>query len=161
MLAAEKRRANGWQMFGSYTLSKASGLLASSGSNAASPQVSTVGPPQPLTFGRDPNDLTNARGRYPAIVRTCSALTGGVDVPRTGIVIAASMQYFSGKPWTASALVSVPQNNQRRVLIEPRGSRRLSSQSLLDVRMSRAFNFAGDGARRVDGRRAQCAERQR
>jgi hypothetical protein len=34
VLAAEKRRANGWQMFGSYTLSKASGLQASSGSNA-------------------------------------------------------------------------------------------------------------------------------
>jgi len=72
-------------------------------------------------------------------------VAGGVDVPRTGIVIAASMQYFTGKPWTASALVQVPQNNQQRVLIEPRGSHRMSSQSLLDVRISRAFNFAGMG----------------
>ena len=30
-----------------------------------------------------------------------------------------------------------------RVLLEPRGSRRLSSQTVLDLRVSRAFVFAG------------------
>jgi len=145
VLAAEKRRANGWQMLGSYTFSKTYGLQASSGSSAASPQVSTVSPPQPLTFGRDPNDLTNARGRLPGDRPHMFRLAGSVDVPRTGVMVAASMQYFTGKPWTASALVQVPQNNQQRVLIEPRGSHRMSSQSLLDVRISRAFNFAGMG----------------
>jgi len=126
-------------------LSKASGLQASSGSNAASPQVSTVSPPQPLTFGRDPNDLTNARGRLPGDRPHMFRLAGNVDVPRTGVMIAASMQYFTGKPWTASALVQVPQNNQQRVLIEPRGSRRLPSQSLLDLRISRPISLAGAG----------------
>ena len=145
VLAAEKRRANGWQIFGSYTLSKAYGLQASSGSNAASPQVSTVSPPQPLTFGRDPNDLTNGRGRLPNDRPHMFRLAGSVDIPRTGVAVAASMQYFSGKPWTSSALVQVPQNNQQRVLIEPRGSQRLSSQSLVDVRISKAVNLAGVG----------------
>ena len=62
----EKRRSNGWQAFGSYTLSRAYGLQAYSGTTAAGPQVSTVGAPPgafstgPITFGRDPNDLTNA-----------------------------------------------------------------------------------------------------
>ena len=34
------------------------------------------------------------------------------------------------------------------MLLEPRGSRRLSSQSLLDVRLSRTFSFGG--ARRIE-----------
>jgi hypothetical protein len=28
---------------------------------------------------------------------------GSVEVPRIAILIAASMQYFSGKPWAATA----------------------------------------------------------
>ena len=38
-----------------------------------------------------------------------------------------------------------PQNRQQRVLLEPRGSRRLSSQSLLDLRISRPFTIGGIG----------------
>ena len=38
-----------------------------------------------------------------------------------------------------------PQDSHQRVLLEPRGSRRLSSQSLLDVRVSRMFSFRGVG----------------
>ena len=53
---------------------------------------------------------------------------GTVDVPRTGLVVAANLQYFSGKPWAASAQMTLPQGDQR-ILLEPRGSRRLSSQS--------------------------------
>ena len=65
---------------------------------------------------------------------------GSVDVPRTGFVVAANLQIFSGKPWASTAQVVLPQGDQR-VLLEPRGSRRLSSQSLLDVRVSRTIRF--------------------
>jgi len=58
---------------------------------------------------------------------------GSVDVPRTGAVIAANLQHVTGKPWAASTQVKRPQGDQR-ILLEPRGSRRLSSQSLLDLR---------------------------
>ena len=44
VMAVEKRRSHGWQAFGSYTLSRASGLQASSGTTAAGAQVSTVAP---------------------------------------------------------------------------------------------------------------------
>jgi hypothetical protein len=37
-----------------------------------------------------------------------------------------------------TALVSLPQGDQR-ILLEPRGSRRLSSQTLLDLRVSRTL----------------------
>jgi hypothetical protein len=57
-------------------------------------------------------------------------------------VVAANLQISSGKPWAATALVALPQNNQQRILIEPRGSRRLSSQSMLDLRVSRMMSLS-------------------
>ena len=67
-----------------------------------------------------------------------------VDVPRTGFVVAANLQHYSGKPWAATALIN-PQDSQRRVLIEPRGTQRLPSQTLLDFRVSRAFRLGDVG----------------
>jgi len=143
----EKRRSNGWQASGSYTFSRADGLQAYSGTTAAGPQVSTVGAPPgafstgPVTFGRDPNDLTNARGRLPNDRPHLFRTMGSVDVARTGFVFAANLQISSGKPWAATTVASLPQNGQQRILIEARGSRRLPAQSLLDLRVSRAFGI--------------------
>ena len=143
--ALEKRRAHGWQAFGSYTYSRAIGLQPGSGGGASAAQVSTIAPPpgpSGLSFGRDPNDLTNARGILPNdrphILRAMSS----VDLPRTGITVAANFQYFSGKPWAATANVALSQNPSQRILIEPRGARRLSSQELLDLRVARAITIA-------------------
>jgi hypothetical protein len=67
---------------------------------------------------------------------------GSVDVPHTGVMLAANFQQFSGKPWAASDLVPLAQGQgTQRILIEPRGSRRLSSQTLLDLRVSRTLGF--------------------
>ena len=85
VMAVEKRRSHGWQAFGSYTLSRAYGLQPSSGTTAAGAQVSTVGSP-PIMFGRDPNDLTNARGRLPNDRPHMFRVMGSADVPRTGFV---------------------------------------------------------------------------
>jgi hypothetical protein len=91
-----------------------------------------------MPFGRDPNDLTNARGRMPNDRPHIFRAMGAAKVPRTGVVIASNLQYFSGKPWAATAQIGLPQGDQR-VLIEPRGTRRLSSQTLLDVRFTRTI----------------------
>jgi hypothetical protein len=144
VLVAEKRRSHGWQAFGSYTFSKAFGLQPSSGATAAGAQVSTVSPPQPILFGRDPNDLTNARGRLPNDRPHMLRVMGSIDVPRTGFALAANLQHFSGKPWAETAIIATQQGDLR-ILLEPRGSRRLSSQSLLDVRLSRTVSFGGRG----------------
>jgi hypothetical protein len=140
VMTTERRWANGWQALASYTWSKAYGLLPSSNASAAGMQTSTVSPPQPSTFGRDPNDLTNARGRLPNDRPHVARLMGSVEVPRTGLMVTANLQQFSGKPWTAAAQITLPQGSQR-ILLEPRGSRRLSSQTLLDVRLSRAITL--------------------
>jgi Carboxypeptidase regulatory-like domain len=149
VMAVEKRRAHGWQAFGSYTLSRAYGLQPSSGTTAAGAQVATVGSPPglfapPVTFGRDPNDLTNAGGRLPNDRPHIFRVMTSVDVPRTGFVVAANLQHYSGKPWAATALIN-PQDSQRRVLLEPRGTQRLPSQTLLDFRVSRAFDLGRVG----------------
>jgi len=145
-MVVEKRRSNGWRAFGSYTFSRVSGLQASSGAAAAAPQASTVAPPQPITFGRDPNDLTNARGLMPNDRPHIFRLMSSVDIPHTGLQVAANWQWFSGKPWAATAQIVLPQGDQR-VLLEPRGARRLSSQSILDLRLSRPIHV---GAVRID-----------
>ena len=122
VMAVEKRRSDGWQAFGSYTLSRVYGLQPSSGTTAAGPQVATVGSPpgmfaSPVTFGRDPNDLTNADGRLPNDRPHIFRVMTAVDVPGTGFVVAANLQHYSGKPWAATAQQINPQDPLRRVLL--------------------------------------------
>ena len=56
-------------------------------------------------------------------------------------MLAANYRYFSGKPWAATTQVSLGPQGSRRILLEAPGSRRLSSQSLLDFRVSRTLRF--------------------
>jgi hypothetical protein len=140
VFAMDKRYSRGWRASTSYTFSRTSGLEVSSGGTAAASQVSTIAGAPYLTFGQDPNDVTNARGRLandrPHMLRAM----GTLEVPHTGFAVAANLQHLGGKPWAASTQVSLPQGD-RRILLEPRGSRRLPSQTLLDVRVSRALRF--------------------
>jgi TonB dependent receptor-like, beta-barrel/Carboxypeptidase regulatory-like domain len=144
VMAAEKRLSNGWQAFGSYTWSRASGLQVSSGATAAGSQVSTIAGAPFLTFGQDPNNLTNARGRLPNDRPHVLRVMGSVELPRTGFVVAANVQHFSGKPWGATTQIALPQGDQR-IRLEPPGSRRLSSQTLVDLRVSRTIAFGRFG----------------
>ena len=142
VVAMDKRMSNGWQASGSYTFSRVAGLQAASGTTADGAQLSTVAPAN--MFGSDPNNLTNADGRLPNDRPHVLRMTGIVQVPRIGVVVSANLQHFSGKPWASTAQVSLPQGDQR-ILLEPRGSRRLSSQSILDLRVSKTLRFGGDG----------------
>jgi outer membrane receptor protein involved in Fe transport len=136
VMAMEKRPSHGWRAFGSYTFSRVYGLQASNGTTPGGSQASTIA--FATVFGQDPNDLTNARGRLPNDRPHIFRLMGKLDVP-LGFVIAANLQCFSGKPWAATTQIALPQGDQR-ILLEARGSRRLSSQSLLDVRVSRTIH---------------------
>src|SRR5262245_47936959 len=90
VLAAEKRMFSGWQALASYTFSKVTGLQASSGTTPGSAQVSTIALSPNGTFGRDPNDLTNARGRWPNDRPHMFRIMGTVEVPWTGLMIATN-----------------------------------------------------------------------
>jgi len=84
----------------------------------------------------------NVRGRLPNDRPHMLRGMGSINVPRTGLVVAANVQYFSGKPWAATTQITLPQGDVR-ILLEPRGSRRLSSQTLVDLRLSKEFSLGG------------------
>ena len=90
VIAAEKRAFKGWQAFGSYTYSRVYGLQSNSGATPGGAQLSTVANATPITFGQDPNDLTNARGRLPNDRPHVFRIMGKADMPRTGVAIAAN-----------------------------------------------------------------------
>ena len=74
---------------------------------ADAPQFSTIARPGFLTFGQDPNDLTNATGRLPNDRPHIFRATGVVRLPWKGFLVAANLQHFSGKPWAATAQVTL------------------------------------------------------
>jgi hypothetical protein len=143
LLAAEKRFSKGWQASGSYTYSRAQGLQVMSNGTAEDPQFSTIARAGFLTFGQDPNDLTNATGRLPNDRPHVFRASTIVRLPWS-MRIAANLQSFSGKPWAATTQASLPQGS-RRILLEPRGARRLPTQSMLDLRVSKSFTLFGAG----------------
>lgn len=145
VLALEKRRSNDWSASGSYTYSRARGMQVMSNGAAEDPQFSTIARPGYLTLGQDPNDLTNSTGRLPNDRPHVFRATSVVRLPWQDIHVAANLRTFSGKPWAATTQVTLPQG-RRRILLEPRGSRRLPSQSLLDVRVSKTLSVGAAGS---------------
>ena len=143
VVAMEKRMASGWQASGSYTFSRVTGLQAASGATADGAQTSTVAPAN--MFGSDPNNLTNADGRLPNDRPHVLRMTGVVHVP-LGVVVSANLQHFSGKPWAATAQVPLGAQGSQRILLEQRGARRLPSQSILDLRVSKRLPLGDAGS---------------
>jgi hypothetical protein len=117
-------------------------MQVTSNAPAAEAQFSTIARGNALKFGQDPNDLTNAEGRLPNDRPHIFRTTGVWQVPWQGLLVAANFQYFSGRPWMATTNVTLPQGSQR-IMLETRGTRRLSSQSLLDLRVSKTLDLPG------------------
>ena len=139
VLTLDKRWSDEWQALASYTLSKSEGLQPSSGASPGQGQFSSTFGGNP--FGRDPNTLTNAAGRLSDDRTHVFRVMGSLPVLRTGLVLAGNFQYLTGLPWAATAQVSLPQG-LTRILLESPGSRRLSSQTLMDLRLSRMIELA-------------------
>ena len=117
VVAIEKRLSNGWQASGLVHVlarGRPSGVERHDGGRARS---SAPWRPAEPTFGSDPNNLTNADGRLPNdrphVLRhdrrrpTCRG---------SGFCVSANLQHFSGKPWAATAQVTLPQGDQRILL---------------------------------------------
>ena len=149
VMAVEKRRSHGWQ---------ASGPTHCRGRTGCSPRAErpprarrsrTVAPRPPrsrrVTFGHDPNDLTNARGRLPNdrphMFRVMGSGRRATDRLRGRRQPPASQRQAVG----GNGARSTRRTRSERVLLEPRGTQRLSSQTLLDFRVSRAIRLGGMG----------------
>ncbi len=148
VLTLDKRMADGYQAQVSYVWSQAYGLLPSSGFGAAASQTTRV---FEGSLGRDPNDFINAAGHLQNDRTHTVRVTGAVLAPG-GVLLGFNYAWFVGKPWAGRELVDrafLPQGN-RWVYVEPPGARRLDSQNVLDLRVSRVFFFDADGRRTVE-----------
>ena len=137
LLTLQRRWSKGWQALVSYSLSEARGLVASSGSGPASGQFTDGARSD---FGRDPNDLTNATGNLANDRTHMFRVQAAAEISKVGMLIGVSFQYLTGKPWAGEAIVRLPQGT-RPIFVEPRGSRRLAAQSLLDLRLSKTLRL--------------------
>jgi Carboxypeptidase regulatory-like domain/TonB dependent receptor-like, beta-barrel/TonB-dependent Receptor Plug Domain len=135
-LTAEKRWADRWQLAMSYAYSKATGLQSQNVVDPAGGQGSVT--VSFNSFGRDPNDITNATGNLPNDRTHVLQALGSAEIPRLGVLVGAHFQYLTGKPYAALANVTLPQGS-RSIYLEPLGSRRLPSQEILDLRVSKIF----------------------
>ena len=142
IITAEKRWTDHWQLLLSYSYSEATGLQSQNVVNPAGGQGSVTVSFNP--FGRDPNDITNATGLLPNDRTHMLRAQGNIEIPRLGILVGGHFQYLTGRPYTAFANVTLPQGT-RSIYIEPFGSRRLSSQELLDLRVSKSFLMGPTG----------------
>jgi outer membrane receptor protein involved in Fe transport len=65
-------------------------------------------------------------------------------IPRIDVTFGVNFQHLTGKPWMAKTYVRLPQG-WRQVFLEPRGTRRSPSQTLLDVRLSKVLRLGERG----------------
>ena len=148
VLTLDKRLADNYQLQASYVWSRARGLLPSSGAGAGASQATRVASG---SLARDPNQFINATGRLQNDRPHTFRLTGSALAPGD-VLFGFNYAWFTGKPWGGGELVGrdvLPQGNQW-VYVEAPGTRRLESQNLLDLRISRAFHVAADGGRRIE-----------
>jgi hypothetical protein len=74
----------------------------------------------------------------------------GVQVPVIDLGVNAYFRGLSGRPYQAyqqfaTSVISFPASSGgRRVLVEPRGSRRRDSENILDLRLEKIFKFGTD-----------------
>ncbi|MGH9390166.1 MAG: TonB-dependent receptor domain-containing protein [Vicinamibacteria bacterium] len=143
LLTAQKRWRDRWQAMISYSYSEAEGLQSQNGTESTGMQGSVTASFNP--FGRDPNDLIHATGILPNDRTHMLRAQGSVEIPRAGVLLGAGFQYLTGRPFSGFANVTLPQG-VRPIFVEPFGSRRLSSQTILDLRVSKIFRLGPTGS---------------
>ena len=144
-----KRMSDNWQAQVSYTWAKAYGLLPSSGGGASSSQSARV---YGGSLAKDPNQFINAAGNLLNDRTHTFRVTGAIILPGE-VLFGFNGAFFNGKPWGTRDRVPsevVPQSEARTVYLEPPGSSRLENQTLLDLRLSRAFFFGPEGTTKIE-----------
>jgi hypothetical protein len=144
MVVLDKRFSNRWQGRVSYVWSQTRGYLSNSGSN---------------TYGADSlwetptNMLVNSYGK-PLYDRPHELkLFATWQIPRIEVGLNGYYRYLSGTTYApyqrfTARDINYPVSAGRQPYLEPRGSRRLDSQSLLDLRIEKIFRI-GSGTDRL------------
>jgi hypothetical protein len=96
-----------------------------------------------VSFVNADGELTNSRRHEVKVLL-------GVQVPVIDLGVNAYFRALSGRPYQAyqqfaSSVISFPASSGgRRVLVEPRGSRRRDHENILDLRLEKIFKFGAD-----------------
>ena len=141
IVSAYKRLSKGWQLHGSYQWQRARGL-AGSGLTIGSQAFSNLGTGG---FGRDPNDLTNAYGRF-ASDSTHSIKANFTFEAPFGIHVGLRESYETGRPFGRAITVRGLRQGNRTVLAQPRGTFKLPATNNFQMRFDKDFHF-GDQRR--------------
>jgi len=128
-----KKYSNNWQLYASLTWSKAEGVNIMSHSTG-SWALTTSG-----TFGKDPNDYTNADGPLNHDRTWIFKLQASYSFP-WGILASMNYLYQTGVPIPSYARV-YPAQGVRQILAEPRGPDRHKPWNLIDFRLQKTFNI--------------------
>ncbi len=133
-----KRMSNGWQVVAAYTYLDSEGILPSGRGGLLNAQRATA---RFSDFGQNPNDFVNSGGKLlgnrPHTFRTQLV----VELP-AGFLVGANYLYQSGRSYARRGRVELGYPTAVEVNLEARdGSRRVSSQSLLDLRLQKSFNL--------------------
>jgi hypothetical protein len=150
MFVASKRFTDNWQAQVSYVLSKAYGSIDNSTESSFGNNSSTNGGGGARQFETPNIALVNANGESTNSRRHEVKVMLGVQVPKIDVSVNAYFRALSGRPYTpfqqfASSVINFPATSAgRRVLLEPRGSRRRDSESILDLRLEKIFKLGAD-----------------
>jgi hypothetical protein len=128
-----KRYSNNWQMYASLAWSKAEGI------NIVSHEEDSWALTTSGTFGKDPNDYTNADGPLNHDRTWIFKLQASYSFP-WGIMASLNYLYQTGTPIPTYARI-YPDQGLRQILAEPRGPDRYKPWNLLDLRLQKTFNL--------------------
>jgi outer membrane receptor protein involved in Fe transport len=153
VVSANKRLSHKWQLQGSYQWQRAKGYA--NGNLTVGSQ--DFGALSPSAFGRDPNDITNAYGRY-TTDSTHSIKANFTYQAPYGIHFGLRESYETGRPYGRLITVKkcVPcglpdglNQGTRSVLAEPRGTYELPDTNNFQIRVDKDFPFGPQGQRRL------------
>jgi len=140
IVTLDKRMSDRWMGRISYVYSKSEGTVNNNGS-------STYG--QSSFFETPTNSLVNSFGETTNSRPHEIKVFGTYQVPKIEVGINGYYRWLSGRTYSpyqrySSSQINYPSASQgRQPFIEPRGSRRRESESILDLRLEKIFDLGG------------------
>jgi hypothetical protein len=144
VLSAFKRLSSSWQLHGSYQWQQSRGL-AGGGLGIGSQAFSGLGTGG---FGRDPNDLTNAYGRFPSDSTHSAKVNFTFEAPYR-INVGLRESFETGRPYGRLITVRGLRQGNRNILAEPRGTYELPSTNNFQIRLDKDFRLGNERRFRV------------
>jgi outer membrane receptor protein involved in Fe transport len=136
VLMARKRLRNNWEFFGSYTLSKATGIEVRPGDSGGSGQGL---PNYTSAIGGDPNQWINSGGLLTGDRRHMLRLLGAYHLGH-GFRVSGTVNVQSGRPYVRTAQVTPPKGPANAVPMEvANDGQRYDTSSVVDLAVGKTF----------------------